>query len=88
MAYSVQFNMGFFPGLKAFTAAVLGGIGNIRGAVVGGLLLGVIDALGVTCIQTEWSDTIAFLVLVLVLMIKPHRTVRRELGPGGMSRYR
>ncbi|HWA67632.1 MAG TPA: branched-chain amino acid ABC transporter permease [Mycobacteriales bacterium] len=71
MAYNVQFNMGFVPGLKAFTAAVLGGIGNIRGAVVGGLLLGVIESLGVACIQTEWTDTISFLVLVLVLMIKP-----------------
>ncbi|HWB66858.1 MAG TPA: branched-chain amino acid ABC transporter permease [Mycobacteriales bacterium] len=80
VAYNVQFNMGFFPGLKAFTAAVLGGIGNIRGAVVGGLLLGVIEALGVSCIQTEWSDTIAFLVLVLVLMVKPTGLFGESLG--------
>jgi branched-chain amino acid transport system permease protein len=80
MAYNVQFNMGFFPGLKAFTAAVLGGIGNIRGAVVGGLLLGVIESLGVACIQTQWSDTIAFLVLVLVLMVKPTGLFGESLG--------
>jgi branched-chain amino acid transport system permease protein len=80
MAYNVQFNMGFIPGLKAFTAAVLGGIGNIRGAVVGGLLLGVIESLGVACIQTEWTDTISFLVLVLVLMIKPTGLFGESLG--------
>jgi branched-chain amino acid transport system permease protein len=80
MAYNVQFNMGFIPGLKAITAAVLGGIGNIRGAVVGGLLLGVIESLGVACIQTEWTDTISFLVLVLVLMIKPTGLFGESLG--------
>jgi branched-chain amino acid transport system permease protein len=80
MAYNTSFNMGFFPGLKAFTAAVLGGIGNIRGAVVGGLLLGIIESLGVSCIQTSWSNTISFCVLVLVLMFRPTGLFGENLG--------
>jgi branched-chain amino acid transport system permease protein len=70
---SVRFNMGFIPGLKAFTAAVLGGIGNIRGAMLGGLLLGQFENLGTLCIAdgARWKDALAFLVLVLVLMIRP-----------------
>lgn len=63
--------MGFIPGIKAFTAAVLGGIGNIRGAVAGGLLLGLAENLGVTCIGSQWQDVIAFLILVGVLMFRP-----------------
>lgn len=66
-----QWNMGFVPGIKAFTAAVLGGIGNIRGALFGGILLGLIESLGVACTQSAWQDVIAFVVLVLVLMFKP-----------------
>ena len=66
-----RFNIGFLPGIKAFTAAVLGGIGNVRGAVAGGLLLGVTENLGVTCIGSEWQDVIAFLILVAVLMFRP-----------------
>jgi branched-chain amino acid transport system permease protein len=80
MAYNTSFNMGFFPGLKAFTAAVLGGIGNIRGAVVGGLLLGVIESLGVSCISTAWNNTISFCVLVLVLMFRPTGLFGENLG--------
>jgi len=70
---SVRFNMGFIPGLKAFTAAVLGGIGNIRGAMLGGLLLGQLENLGTLCIAdgARWKDALAFSVLVLVLMIRP-----------------
>jgi branched-chain amino acid transport system permease protein len=66
-----QFNIGFIPGIKAFTAAVLGGIGNIRGAMLGGLLLGLVENLGVGCISSQWRDVIAFSVLVLVLMFRP-----------------
>ena len=70
---SVRFNMGFIPGLKAFTAAVLGGIGNIRGAMLGGILLGLFENLGTICIPdgARWKDALAFIVLVLVLMIRP-----------------
>ena len=66
-----RFDIGFIPGIKAFTAAVLGGIGNIRGAVLGGLLLGLLESLGVTCLRSDWQDVIAFLVLVAVLMFRP-----------------
>jgi len=68
---SVKYNMGFFPGIKAFTAAVLGGIGNIRGAMVGGLILGVLEALSAGYISSENKDVITFVVLILLLIFKP-----------------
>ncbi len=80
LVFNVQFNMGFIPGVKAFTAAVLGGIGNVRGAVVGGLLLGVVENLGVACVQSSWRDVIAFVILVLVLMIRPTGLLGERLG--------
>ena len=75
----VQFTMGFIPGLKAFTAAVLGGIGNLGGAVLGGLLLGVIESLGAGYIGdltggflgSQYQDIFAFTVLIIVLIFKP-----------------
>ena len=76
----VVYTMGFTPGLKAFTAAVLGGIGNIRGAVIGGLLLGVVENWGVACVQSAWRDVIAFGILVLVLMIRPTGILGERLG--------
>jgi branched-chain amino acid transport system permease protein len=78
--YSVaHFYMGFMPGLKAFTAAVLGGIGNIPGAMVGGLLLGLIEALGAGYIGqltggvlgSHYQDVFAFIVLCAVLILRP-----------------
>ncbi len=75
----VQFSMGFIPGLKAFTAAVLGGIGNITGAVLGGLLLGVIESLGAGYVGdltggflgSHYQDIFAFVVLIVVLVFRP-----------------
>ncbi|MDK1029535.1 MAG: branched-chain amino acid ABC transporter permease [Anaerolineae bacterium] len=69
----IRFNSGFIPGLKAFTAAVLGGIGNIPGAMVGSLLLGIMEALGPSALglPTEYKDVIAFSILVLVLIFRP-----------------
>ena len=67
----INFLMGWSYGLKAFTAAVLGGIGNIPGAMVGGLLLGVLEALGAAYISTSWKDAIAFCVLIVVLIVRP-----------------
>lgn len=67
----INFTMGWVYGLKAFTAAILGGIGNIPGAMVGGLLLGVIEALGATYLSVAWKDAIAFLVLILILIVRP-----------------
>jgi branched-chain amino acid transport system permease protein len=64
--------MGFTPGLKAFTAAVLGGIGNLGGAVIGGILLGLIENLGTGyLVPSEYRDVFAFLVLVGVLVLRP-----------------
>lgn len=70
---SFNFRSGFIPGLKAFTAAVLGGIGNIPGAMFGGFFLGLVEALGPTMlgIPTEYKDVIAFSLLVLVLIFRP-----------------
>jgi branched-chain amino acid transport system permease protein len=76
---TVQHTMGFLPGLKAFTAAVFGGIGNLAGAVVGGILLGLIESLGAGYIGTltggvlgsHYSDIFAFIVLIIVLTLRP-----------------
>ena len=62
---------GAMPGIKAFTAAVFGGIGSIPGAMLGGILLGMIEQFSKTYISTLWADAIVFGVLVLVLMVKP-----------------
>jgi branched-chain amino acid transport system permease protein len=74
-----QHAMGFLPGLKAFTAAVFGGIGNLAGAVVGGILLGLIEAIGSGYIGTitggvlgsNYSDIFAFIVLIVMLTLRP-----------------
>lgn len=70
---SVKYNMGFVPGIKAFTAAVLGGIGNIQGAVLGGLLIGILESLGAGFIPggAEWKDIFAFAILIFVLLFRP-----------------
>ena len=70
---NIDFRMGFMAGLKAFTAAVLGGIGNVQGAVVGGLVLGVAEALasGIPFIGSTWKDVFAFSLLILVLFFRP-----------------
>ena len=76
---SVQHTMGFLPGLKAFTAAVFGGIGNLAGAMVGGVLLGIIESLGAGYIGdvtggvlgSNYQDIFAFIVLILVLTLRP-----------------
>lgn len=68
---TLQPTMGALPGIKAFVAAVLGGIGNVPGAMLGGIILGVIESLGKAYISTEVADAIVFGVLVLVLLLKP-----------------
>jgi branched-chain amino acid transport system permease protein len=76
---TVQHAMGFLPGLKAFTAAVLGGIGNLAGAVVGAILLGLIEALGAGYLGdltggvfgSQYVDVFAFAALILVLTLRP-----------------
>src|SRR5690606_12541379 len=73
---NIDFRMGFIAGLKAFTAAVLGGIGNIYGAVVGGLVLGVVETMATQYIPGQfggsaWKDVWAFALLILVLVFRP-----------------
>jgi branched-chain amino acid transport system permease protein len=67
----IDFFMGYSAGLKAFTAAVLGGIGNIKGAMLGGILLGLIESLAVTFMNPAYKDVVAFAVLILVLVVRP-----------------
>ena len=67
----IDFLMGWSYGLKAFIAAILGGIGNIPGAMIGGLILGVSEALASAYIAVAWKDVVAFLVLILILIIRP-----------------
>jgi len=84
----VNFFMGFIPGIKAFTAAVLGGIGNIVGAMVGGLFLGVIEAVGPNLIldglgipgANQLKDVIAFTMLVLILIFRPQGILGERLA--------
>ena len=69
--YYVTPLLGMLPGLKAFVAAVLGGIGSIPGAMIGGVLLGIIEILGKAYVSTELGDALVFAVLILVLLVKP-----------------
>jgi branched-chain amino acid transport system permease protein len=80
LVFNVQNTMGFIPGIKAFTAAVLGGIGNVRGAVLGGLVLGLVENYGVACINSSYRDIIAFMILVLVLLVRPSGILGERLG--------
>ena len=68
---TLQPTTGSMPGIKAFTAAVFGGIGSIPGAMIGGLLLGIIEILGKAYISTELGDALVFAVLIVVLLFKP-----------------
>jgi len=68
---TINFHDGYLTGLKAFTAAVLGGIGNIPGAMVGGLLLGILEGLGAGYLSAQWKNVFALLVLIGILLFKP-----------------
>ena len=74
------YNGGFLLGIKAFAAAVLGGIGNLRGALVGGFLLGLVENYGQSLFGGEWKDVVAFVVLVVVLMFRPTGILGESLG--------
>lgn len=78
---SIKYNMGFIPGIKAFTAAVLGGIGNIPGAMLGGFLLGILESLAAGLLPngSDWKDVIAFSVLLLILLFRPEGLLGRHV---------
>ncbi len=76
----IIFSGGFILGIKAFAAAVLGGIGNLRGALLGGLLLGIMELYGQALFGSEWRDVVAFVLLVLVLLIRPTGILGESLG--------
>ena len=71
-----SFIIGYTAGLRAFTAAVLGGIGSVPGAMVGGLIIGLIEAWAASFSAVRWTDVIIFSILVLVLVFRPDRAVR------------
>ena len=75
-----KFNVGFLIGLKAFSAAVLGGIGNLRGALLGGLLLGVVENYAAGILGGEWKDFTGFVLLVILLMFRPTGLLGESLG--------
>ncbi len=77
---ATRYNVGFLLGVKSFTAAVLGGIGNITGALVGGMMLGLIENWGAGLFGGQWKDVIAFTVLVVVLMFRPTGLLGESLG--------
>lgn len=68
---SVRYDMGFVPGIKAFAAAVLGGIGNITGAMIGGLIIGMVEIMAAGYISSEYKDVFAFIILIAVLYFMP-----------------
>jgi branched-chain amino acid transport system permease protein len=77
---TINFHDGYLTGLKAFTAAVLGGIGNLPGAMLGGLLLGLLESLGAGYISAQWKNVFAFAVLIGVLLLRPHGLLGERLA--------
>lgn len=77
---NIVYNGGFILGIKALCAAVLGGIGNVRGALVGGLLLGVMENYGSVLFGNQWKDVVAFVLLILVLMFRPTGILGEKLA--------
>ncbi|MBI4710029.1 MAG: branched-chain amino acid ABC transporter permease [Nitrospirae bacterium] len=67
----VNYSIGYIVGIKAFAAAVLGGIGSIPGAILGGFVLGIIESLGASFLSSEYKDAYAFIVLIIILLIRP-----------------
>lgn len=76
----VNFYIGYMAGIKAFTAAVLGGIGSIPGAMLGGFILGLVESLGASYLSSEYKDVFAFLILVLVLILRPSGLLGEKTG--------
>jgi branched-chain amino acid transport system permease protein len=79
---TIQFNQGFTAGLIAFTAAVMGGIGNLKGAVVGGLIIGVIQSISDTHYGQVWTPAVVFAILILVMVFRPQGLFGEETREG------
>ena len=79
----IDFNMGFLIGLKAFTAAVLGGIGNVRGAVLGGLIIGCIQQISDDRIGPQWTPAVVFAYLILIMTLRPRGLLGEETREAG-----
>jgi branched-chain amino acid transport system permease protein len=79
---TIQFNQGFTAGLIAFTAAVMGGIGNLKGAVAGGLIIGVVQAISDDYAQPVWTNAIVFGILILVMVFRPQGLFGEETREG------
>jgi branched-chain amino acid transport system permease protein len=79
---TIQFNQGFTAGLIAFTAAVMGGIGNLKGAVVGGLIIGVIQSISDTQVSQVWTPAVVFAILILVMVFRPQGLFGEETREG------
>jgi branched-chain amino acid transport system permease protein len=77
---TVVFTLGFTAGLRSFTSAVLGGIGNIAGAMLGGLLIGFLSALSDTYISTRWTNAVVFAILVVILVFRPSGLLGEDVG--------
>ena len=77
---TINFHDGYLTGLKAFTAAVLGGIGNVPGAMLGGFALGLLEGLGAGYLSSQWKNVFAFAVLVLLLLFRPQGLLGERVG--------
>jgi len=75
-----RWDAGFLLGVKAFTAAVLGGIGNVRGALLGGFVLGLAENYGSALVGSQWRDVVAFLLLIVILLFRPTGLLGESLG--------
>jgi len=79
---TIRFNQGFTAGLIAFTAAVMGGIGNLKGAVVGGLIIGVIQSISDDQYGQQWTEAVVFAMLILIMVFRPDGLFGEEVRPG------
>jgi branched-chain amino acid transport system permease protein len=77
---TLRYDVGVLLGLKGFAAAVLGGFGSFPGAIVGGIALGLLESLGAAYVSSAWKDTIAFLVLLVMLFVRPHGLMGKAAG--------
>jgi branched-chain amino acid transport system permease protein len=80
---TIWYFQGFEAGLIAFTAAVMGGIGNVRGAVLGGLIIGIIQQLSDARLNAEWTEAVVFGYLILIMTLRPHGLLGEETREAG-----